>query len=67
LGWTLKHNEELYELNRPDEIKYIKFNKWELSGLIVQIDYTRILKQVPNREFMKDELLEDHGRDGKNV
>ena len=63
----LKHNEELYELNRPDEMKYIKFNKWELSCVIVQIDYTRILKQVLNGELMKDELLEDHGRDGKNV
>jgi hypothetical protein len=63
----LKHNEEFYELNRPDEVKCIKFNKWELSGLIVQIDYTRTLKQILNGEFMKDELLEDHGHDGKNV
>jgi hypothetical protein len=59
LGWRLKHKEELYELNRLEEVENINFNRWELSGLIVRIDYTRILKQVPNGEFMKYALLQE--------
>jgi len=68
LGWRLKYNEELYESIRLDEVKNINFDRREWSGLfVVRIDYSRILKQVLNGEFMKDALLEDHGRDGKNV
>jgi len=46
LGWRLNHNEELYELKGPDEVENINFNRWKWFGLIVRIDYTRILKQV---------------------
>ena len=68
MGWRLKYNEELYESIRLDEVKNINFDRREWSGLfVVRIDYSRILKQVLNGEFMKDALLEDHGRDGKNV
>jgi hypothetical protein len=67
LGWRLKHNEELYEFDKPDIVKNIKFKSWQCSGPIVRIDYTRILQQVLNGEFMKEAPLEEHGRDGKNV
>lgn len=52
-------------MNRTDVVKNI--NRWEWFGLLVRIDYTRILKQVLNGAFKKDALLEYNGPDGKIV
>jgi hypothetical protein len=52
LGWSLRHNKELYELlDGPDIVKFIKFKRLQWAGHIVRIDNSKITKKVLDGKF----------------